>query len=79
MTKKITISIVLLIIATGFWLWSQDVLKKGMMERQGRMENTAMKDASTGTPISDVEMDSEINAALMLDSELELKGIDGEF
>lgn len=74
MTKKITISIIVLAVATGFWLWSRDLVKQGMSERQDLMESV-----STGKPISDAEMDSEIDEVLMLDSELELKGVDGEF
>lgn len=74
MTKKITISIILLLVATGFWLWSRDLVKQSVSERQDSMEAV-----SAGKPISDAEMDSEIDAALMLDSELELKGVDGEF
>jgi len=79
MTKKITIFISLLIIATGFWLWSREFLKERMMEKTRGGDMMMQEYVPTGEPISDTEMDSEIDSALILDSELELKSIDNEF
>jgi hypothetical protein len=79
MTKKISILTVLLIIAIGFWLWSREFLKERMMEKNMGRDMIMQEYVPTGEPISDIEMDSEIDAALMLDSELELRSIDGEF
>lgn len=73
-TNKIWLLIGLLILSVGFWLWSEDYLTKTMFQRE--MKQRALE---TGTPISDTELDMQIDAALLLDSELELKAIDSEF
>lgn len=79
MTKKITILIVLLIIATGFWLWSREYLKEAMTQKTEGGDVMVQEYVPAGEPISDIELDSEIEGALMLDSELELRSIDKEF
>ena len=73
-TNKIWIMVGLLILSIGFWLWSGDYLDKMMAQRE--MKKQA---ATLGTPISDTELDAQIDAALQQDSELELKTIDSEF
>ena len=79
MTKKIAILIGLLIIATGFWLFSREFLKESIMKRQQAALMSNPEYVPTGEPISDTEIDSEINGALMMDSEIELKKVDSEF
>ncbi len=73
-TNKIWIMVGLLMISVGFWLWSGDYLDKMMAQREMKKQT-----ATLGTPISDTQLDQEIDAALQADSELELKAIDSEF
>ncbi len=79
MNKKIIILIGLLIVATGFWLWSREFLREHMMEKTRGRDVMIEEYVPTGEPISDTELDAEIDSALILDSEIELKSIDKEF
>jgi hypothetical protein len=74
-THKIWLLIGLLILSVGFWLWSEDYyLNKTMFQKEMKQQVVEI-----GTPISDTELDMQIDTALLLDSEIELKAIDSEF
>lgn len=77
-TRKIWILIGLLSMSIIFWLLSERYFSETILLKMLNDEKNK-KPLTVGEPMSDVQMDAEIDAALMFDSELELKSIDGEF
>jgi flagellar biosynthesis/type III secretory pathway M-ring protein FliF/YscJ len=73
-TKKVWILLALLVVSIGFWLWSREYLLQAIERR-----DEAQKVMQKGKPLSDEELDNQIDLTLDQSIELEIKEIEKEF
>ena len=76
-TKTIVIYAILLILAIIFWKWS--MISSVQKDMTNMSTSTGTQQANVSASMDDAQLDSQIEASLASDSEVELKGIDQEF
>lgn len=72
--KKLALFTVLLVLGAIFWLWSLSYRNS-----HHKMEDGSMMRNDTPSMTEESDLNSEIDASMQSDSEIELKEIDGEF
>jgi hypothetical protein len=73
-TQKIIIALVLLLVAIGFWMWSQGYLNEVVQKRSVQQRSTQQI-----IPLSDEELNKQVDLTLDQSIELEIKDIEKEF
>jgi uncharacterized membrane protein len=72
-TSKLLLPVLLLVLGTVFWLWSISYRDMRMADQMKQVQVEA------SVINSDTDLNSEIDASLQSNSEMELKGVDQEF